>query len=489
MKEHKRKETVPELSASIWWIRRDLRLDDNQALDAALRAGGPVIPLFIIDPAIWDSPRVAPRRVDFLMEGLRALDGSLRPLGAQLVLRRGEPAAVLSALMAESGSTRIFAEQDYTPYARRRDAAVAASLPLKLVPGLTVHHPEAVHKADGEPYTVFTPYSRTWKAAGIPEESDLLPAPDRIRQPQDVTGLALLAGPIKSSPLFPAGEAEARRRLAQFVDGPIDSYSGDRNRPDLDGTSGLSPYLRFGMLSPRRAAAAAASAMQSARSEAARRGAETWLNELIWREFFQSILYHFPRVRHESFRESLRDLAWLDNPEDLSAWQQGRTGYPIVDAAMRQLLETGWMHNRTRMLSASFLTKDLLVDWRHGERWFMQHLLDGDTAANNGGWQWVAGTGTDAAPYFRIFNPTTQAKKFDPDGAYIRRWLPELHQVPLQYLYEPWTMPADVQESAGCQIGRDYPAPIVDHSWARDRALDFYKHKAVFRSEKAVESR
>jgi deoxyribodipyrimidine photo-lyase len=487
MAEGKQEKMISTQPTSIWWVRRDLRLDDNQALNAACEAGGLVLPVFILDPAIWGSPRAGARRIDFLLEGLRALDDSLRLLGGHLVLRRGEPLEVLSALVAESGAARIFAEADYTPYARRRDAAVAASLPLRVLPGLTVHHPEAVHKADGDPYTVFTPFSRVWKALGIPTQADLLPPPVQIRQPAGIAGLELPARTGKAATFFPAGELEARRRLSLFLDGTIDSYATDRNRPDLDGTSGLSPYFRFGMLSARRAAASARRAMDSAGSETARRGAETWLNELIWREFYHSILYHFPDVRSQSFRASLRDLAWLDDADDLSAWQQGRTGHPIVDAAMRQLLETGWMHNRTRMLAASFLTKDLLVDWKHGERWFMQQLVDGDTAANNGGWQWVAGTGTDAAPYFRIFNPTTQAKKFDPEGAYIRRWIPEMQHVPLQYLYEPWTMPPDVQESSGCRIGRDYPAPIVDHRWARERALDFYKQKAAFRREKAPE--
>jgi deoxyribodipyrimidine photo-lyase len=247
-----------------------------------------------------------------------------------------------------------------------------------------------------------------------------------------------------------------------------------RNRLDVTGTSQLSPYLRFGMLSARQAAAAALSAVVAARDAQARKGAETWLNELIWREFYVAILYHFPEVRQHSFRADLRDIAWENGETAFAAWREGRTGYPVVDAAMRQLVREGWMHNRARMIVASFLVKDLLIDWRWGERWFMQHLVDGDPAANNGGWQWTAGTGTDAAPYFRVFNPVLQGKRFDPDGAYVRHWVPELRRVPEKFVHQPWKMPLNVQEAVGCLIGQDYPAPIVDHAWARERVLAAY---------------
>jgi deoxyribodipyrimidine photo-lyase len=233
----------------------------------------------------------------------------------------------------------------------------------------------------------------------------------------------------------------------------------------------LSPYLRFGMLSARQAFVVAQEARGRAPNEAARVGIQTWLNELVWREFYFSILYHFPYVRNRPFRSKMQDLAWLNQPSDFKAWCQGQTGYPVVDAAMRQLLETGWMHNRARMIVASFLVKDLLVDWRWGEKWFMQHLIDGDPAANNGGWQWSAGTGTDAAPYFRIFNPVLQSQKHDPHGTYIRRYVPELGDVPDEHIHAPWMMPKALQEQIGCIIGNDYPAPIVDHALARERAL------------------
>jgi deoxyribodipyrimidine photo-lyase len=255
---------------------------------------------------------------------------------------------------------------------------------------------------------------------------------------------------------------------------PIFDYADQRNRMDLQGTSQLSPYLKFGMLSPRQAIIAAGSAIQDAPDAESRKGAETWLNELIWREFYISILYHFPFVLKSSFRESLRDIHWNNDRADFNAWCQGRTGYPIVDAAMRQLSQTGWMHNRARMIVASFLVKDLLIDWRWGEGWFMQHLVDGDPAANNGGWQWTAGTGTDAAPYFRIFNPILQSQKFDPAGEYIRRWVPEMAVLPDKYIHTPWQTPPELQKQLGCVIGKDYPPPIIDHSFARNRTLVAY---------------
>jgi deoxyribodipyrimidine photo-lyase len=258
-------------------------------------------------------------------------------------------------------------------------------------------------------------------------------------------------------------------------DPPVYRYASGRDRLDLDGTSRLSPYLRFGMVSGRQAVVRALQAIEAAPDEAAREGARTWLDELIWREFYVSILHHFPEVRQGNFRAEYDHLRWENDEGAFDAWCRGQTGYPVVDAAMRQLVQTGWMHNRGRMIVASFLVKDLLIDWRWGERHFMQHLVDGDPAANNGGWQWSAGTGTDAAPYFRIFNPVRQGEKHDPDGGYVRRWVPELADVPEQYLHAPWEMPSDLQQEVGCVIGRDYPAPVIDHGWARKRTLEAFR--------------
>jgi len=463
---------------ALWWARRDLRLDDNQALDAALARADQVVPVFVLDPVLLSASDAGEKRVAFLFDGLRALDAGLRARGSRLVVRKGDPVDELADLLAETGADAVFAEGDVWPYARRRDARVAGRLPLHLTGGLTVHPPEAVLKADGTPYTVFTPYSRRWKSLPPPDPAAVLDAPERIPSPPDVPGLPIPDEPaLPPGVPFPPGEAEAQRRLVAFAggaDAPVYAYREMRNRMDLDGTSRLSPYLRFGMVSARQAVVAARAAADSAPGPEARKGADTWLNELIWREFFHAILVHFPHVLEHSFRADLRDVRWEKDEDAFAAWREGRTGYPVVDAAMRALVETGWMHNRARMVAASFLVKDLLIDWRRGEQVFMEHLVDGDPAANNGGWQWTAGTGTDAAPYFRIFNPVLQGKKHDPQGAYVRRWVPELARVPDRFIHEPWKMPPDVEAAAGCVIGEDYPAPIVDHAWARQRTLDAY---------------
>ncbi|HSG14776.1 MAG TPA: deoxyribodipyrimidine photo-lyase [Anaerolineae bacterium] len=467
------------MSKNLWWIRRDLRLMDNQAMQAALTEGEAIIPVFILDPTLLSSANAGENRVAFLMAGLRELDRALRGRGSYLVVRQGSVLEQLEALLEETKATAVYAEEDVSPYARRRDAIVSQHLPLKLVAGVTVHHPELVYKTDGSPYTIYTPFSRRWKELLAPEPGSLLPTPERLPTPPDISSLPIPEWPHLSKSLpFPPGEQEAQRRLNAFMqedgEASIARYADRRDRLDLDGTSGLSPYLRFGMLSARQAVVSAMQKRSAVTDERGRQGAEVWLNELIWREFYMSILYHFPQVLKQSFRPAYDRIAWQRNEEHFAAWRGGQTGYPVVDAAMRQLAQRGWMHNRARMIVASFLVKDLLIDWRWGERWFMQYLVDGDPAANNGGWQWAAGTGTDAAPYFRIFNPVLQGKKFDPNGNYVRHWLPELERVPKQYVHEPWKMPDDFQRKVKCVIGHDYPQPIVDHSIARRATLDAY---------------
>ncbi|MDK2979970.1 MAG: deoxyribodipyrimidine photo-lyase [Chloroflexota bacterium] len=454
------------MKTAIWWIRRDLRLHDNRALQKALDTAESVIPVFILDPHLLQMDAL--RRQNFLFRNLQHLADQLSARNCPLVVRRGKPLVELARLKDESGASAIIAEADYSPYASSRDAELQAELGLELVQGLLVYPPGTSAKDDGTPYTVFTPFYNKW--LGLPLPGGPLPAPQHLPSHADLFSVPIPQASETNG--FPAGEEAAQRRLQEFLQTSVGEYAVQRDRVDLDGTSLLSPYLRFGLLSPRYVYTQLRPFLEN---PIARDGAAKWLNELVWREFYVNILVAFPHVLRGAFRPAMRDIPWRDSPADLQAWQSGRTGYPLVDAGMRQLAESGWMHNRARMVTASFLTKDLLINWQAGETWFMQQLLDGDPASNNGGWQWTAGTGTDAAPYFRVFNPVTQSKKFDPQGSYIRTWLPELAAVPDAYIHEPWKMPAGMQADLGMRIGRDYPAPIVDHKFARQRTLDAYK--------------
>jgi len=466
------------MSSSIWWIRRDLRLNDNPALNASIAAAGQVIPLFIMDPDLWQGPWFSNRRSKFLADNLAQLDADLKSCGSRLIVRYGKPGQVLEEFVREHNVQSIFAEEDHTPYARRRDTRIAQALPATFVEGKSVHHPNSLLKSDGTPYKVYTPFMKLWKTQPAPTPFDILPAPTHINTPKEISSEPLPDTSHHQDTSFPIGEKAAQDMLASFVvgpDAPIYSYADLRNQPNLDATSGLSPFFRFGLISIRQAVAIAITAIQSSKDQNQRKNAETWLNELIWREFFNYILYHYPQSLRHSFRDDFRQMDWVNDRQDFEAWKTGQTGYPIVDAGMRQLAETGWMHNRVRMITASFLVKNLLVNWQWGENWFMQNLLDGDPASNNGGWQWVAGTGTDAAPYFRIFNPVTQSLKFDPKGEYLKRWLPELRSVPEKVIHTPWEMDKEQQKNAHCTIGLDYPDPIIDLPFSRQRALDVYQ--------------
>ncbi len=486
----------------IHWFRRDLRLADNTALNAAIRdSSGAVIPTFVLDDALLKGRDVAPVRVQFMLDSLRALDDALRRLGSRLIVLRGDPAAELYRLAQMTGAEAVYFNRDYTPAARRRDRRVSEALRadgvrVESFKDLVIFEEDELLTASGQPYTVFTPYKKAWlsklpTARSAPEALDarlggwaIPDFPSLLPSARDLGFTVTQDGPR-------GGEPEAMRLLMQFKDsGALQVYSTRRDFPGIEGTSRLSPHLRFGTISPRQCYAVAVSALSypfparhsfsPAASDEKKEGADAWISELIWREFYMQILYHFPHVNHANFNRACDAVCWGSGEAALdevrfAAWCEGRTGYPIVDAAMRQLNQEAWMHNRTRMIVASFLTKDLLLDWRLGESYFMRKLADGDPAANNGGWQWAASTGTDAQPYFRIFNPKLQSTRFDPDGAYIKRWVPELAHVPVEYIHEPAAMPPLVQAQAGCIIGRDYPAPIVDHATQKEEILRRFK--------------
>lgn len=457
---------------AIWWIRRDIRLIDNAALTAAAENADLLIPLFILEPELMEN--AAPKRRAFLLNALNDLDLQLRKLGSRLIVRQGPTHEAFLALKDMFPEVTVSAHEDFSPFARQRDERIKSMLPFQDSPGVTIRHPDTVLKGDGTPYVVFTPFKNNWYAEPMPSPADILSAPSKLPPlPEGIESTPLPDSPQAKG--FPATESEAQTRLEEFTVQALSDYKSQRDRMDLDGTSRLSPYLKFGLLSVREAFTRAQIAYLQSKNSNERSEIRTWMDELVWREFYSAILYHFPKVMQGPFREDYQNIPWRDSPEDLHAWQEGLTGYPIVDACMRQLKETGWMHNRGRMIAASFLTKDLLINWQAGEDWFMNTLVDGDPAANNGGWQWSAGTGTDAAPYFRIFNPILQGKKFDPDGAYIARWVPELSGLPLEFRHEPWRLSeADAQEY-DFKLGKTYPQRIVDHDFARQRTLDAYQ--------------
>lgn len=473
----------------IHWFRRDLRLADNSALAAAAQAaGGALLPVFIFDPTLLRGRWTSPPRTAWLLANLHALAAELEAQGSRLTVRHGPPVAALVELVRSSGARAVYWNRDDSPYARERDRVATSELQalgieVRSFKDGVIFERDEVLKPTGEPYTVFTPYARRWRERLAteplppPKPTPTLAALAEWPAAQPIPTLAELGLPASSVPLPPAGTKAAMMRLHHFATAGLANYATQRDRLALPGTSRLSPDLRFGTLSVRLAMQTALAQLEGEPTTALHTSITRWVNELIWREFYTQILYHFPHVLHGAFRRAYDLLPWAQNVEQFAAWQAGRTGYPVVDAAMCQLQQEGWMHNRARMLVASFLSKDLLLDWRWGERHFMHLLLDGDPANNNGGWQWAAGTGTDAQPYFRIFNPTTQGQKFDPEGAYVRRFLPALARVPARFIHTPHLLPPAEQVRADVQIGRDYPLPIVDHRVQRQRALTFFATK------------
>jgi deoxyribodipyrimidine photo-lyase len=444
------------MKIAVHWFRCDLRLADNTALHAARATADIVVPLFIFDPEILRSPDVSSCQVAFMIECLRSLEKDIAATGGRLIFRHGPVLTEMEAVLRESGAHTLFYNRDYEPYARERDAAVeklarSFGLSVHSCKDNVIHEPHEILKADGKPYSVFTPYSRVWRSTS---KAPLLPVVE-FSGPRGASDPETLALPSARELGFqcdlalpPAGEQAARERLRKFVAEDILHYDVTRDIPAHGATSRLSPHLRLGTISPRTVVAAAERAVPG--SPTAKRSIDAFIGELIWRDFYKGILWHFPHVATGAFRPKYDSLQWQNNQKFFDAWCRGRTGYPLVDAGMRQLNTTGWMHNRLRMVVATFLTKDLLVSWQWGERYFMQKLLDADLAANNGGWQWSAGTGTDAQPWFRIFNPTAQARKFDPEGLYIHRYVPEIET-------------------------RAYPTPIVDHAVQRLKALELFR--------------
>lgn len=462
----------------VWFRGKDLRMADHRALVDAVGAGD-VVPLFVIDPA-WANPQAAqqrPHHLQFLLEAVHALAQNLAHRGSRLLLAHGEPAEVIPRLVAAWRIDRVLTQSRTEPWERALEENLSTTLgaSFQVYDGETLCPRDALRTGDGRPYSVFTPFARAFfKQVHVPKG---LPAPKAIRPvPQDVSSDVRLPtlealGLTRNENLQAGGEGVARRRLRHFLSNAAQHYAQARDRMDVDGTSRLSADLKFGTLSIRQVWHAINELRAESSSPNAADSAIKYLNELLWREFTYVTLWHRPDLVHAPFRADFRAFPWRDDEHEWQAWVCGSTGYPIVDAAARQLLSEGFVHNRARMIAASFLTKHLLQSYKRGEQHYLRYLTDGDVAPNNAGWQWSAGCGCDAQPYFRVFNPVTQGKRFDPDGNYVRRWLPELAKLPPRYIHCPWEAPSTVLLTAGVTLGADYPLPIVEHAFARTRFL------------------
>jgi len=459
---------------ALHWFRSDLRLRDNTALAAVAARAEQLTGVFVLDDRLLLGPKSGAPRVRFLLECLEQLAAELAARGSALVLRRGDPARELARLVGQTRAELVTWNRDYGPFARARDRAVTHALEragarVETFRDRVVFEAEQVRTRAGRAYSVYTPYKRAWlerfaAEPALPEPLPRLPpAIPRVSR-GTLPSLASLALARSAAKPLPAGSSTALRRLDAFSERALADYEWQRDLPAVAGTSRLSAHLRLGTLSVRQCLARAEEA--AADDSRRRAGARKWRDELVWREFYHAILAEHPQVLRRAWKPALERLEWSDDESAFQAWCEGRTGYPFIDAGMRELAATGWMHNRARMLVASFLTKDLGIDWRRGEAFFMQSLVDGDPANNNGGWQWSASTGSDAQPWFRIFNPVSQGERFDPDGAYVRRWLPELRKLGGSRAHRPWEAQS---------LARDYPARIVDHARARERALRRYR--------------
>lgn len=474
--------TIPEYARALVWFRRDLRDYDHAALYQALKHAQQVFCVFVFDREILDALPGEDRRVAFIHHSVSELQQALTQHGGGLLVQYGQARDEILALAGQLGVNAVFFNHDDDPAAIARDTSVCQRLAQQGIAAhsfkdVVIFERDEVLTAAGTPFSVFTPYKTAWlkkitpyylRAYPVDRYADRLVAhATLVPSLQDMR----FASPVAAGLDLPAGMSGGAQLIDDFLS-RIDAYHLSRDFPALESTSYLSVHLRFGTVSVRQLAAAA--------YQRDGRGAQTWLSELIWRDFYHQILAHHPEVAAGvCIKSQYQHLRWPNPPGHFEAWREARTGYPLVDAAMRQLNQTGYMHNRLRMLTASFLTKDLLVDWRWGERYFAEQLLDYDLAANSGGWQWAASVGSDAQPWFRIFNPLTQSERFDPEGEFIRAYLPELARVPTNYIHAPWTMPAAVQRESSCVLGRDYPLPLVDHATQRLQALALFKQDRV----------
>ena len=474
------------VETTLVWLRRDLRLEDNAALSAAIATGKPICLAFVFDQDILRELPAHDKRVAFIHRAVRDLDDRLRKWGTGVYVRHGSAAKEIVKLAHELNAGQVFAASDYEPAAKQRDEDVSQTLAaqsrtLELLTDQTLHTPGSILTGAGKPYTVFTPFKKNFLAQTTEQTFAAAPASSRTVRKALLTGQRVPAMPslkrigfesvdLAALSLEPT-ESGARQALTDFA-GRIGKYDEQRDYPAVRGPSYLSIHLRFGTVSVRECARLAQQTMM-AQPEAAK-GAQVWLSELIWRDFYFQILHHFPHVVERSFRPEYDKIQWVQDETRFQAWCEGRTGYPLVDAAMAQINQTGYMHNRLRMVVASFLTKDLGIHWRQGEAYFAEKLNDFDLSANNGGWQWAASSGCDAQPYFRIFNPVTQSERFDPRGRFIRRYLPELNALSDKQIHAPWLTSEIELASKGIELGKTYPLPLVDHAMARQETLERY---------------
>ncbi len=471
------------------WFRNDLRLADQPALHQAAAEGLPVLPLYVLDDTAAGPWRIGGASRWWLHHSLDALKTDLQLMGSDLVLRRGDTVEIIAEIANQAGAARVYCSQQFEPWAcaleqRLHDALAGDGITLRRFSGSLLHTPEAVRTKAGQPFQVYTPF---WRALCATEIRTVRPAPSSLPAPaawpesEALKDWRLLpaapdwAGGLRET--WQPGEVRARQKLDAFIESSAAAYHVDRDFPSQAGTSKLSPHLHFGEISP--AMCWHAAQAKAAESPAAAEGLEVFRKELAWREFSYHLLYHRPDLPDQPFRAQFARFPWQAPDETratrLNVWQRGKTGYPIVDAGMRELWTTGWMHNRVRMIVASFLTKHMLIPWQEGEAWFWDCLVDADLASNAASWQWVSGCGADAAPYFRIFNPMTQGQKFDPKGVYVRRWVPEIAAIPDKYIHTPWSCPEDILSHCDIKIGLTYPPPIVDHKVGRERALAAYE--------------